>query len=58
MTLSPVKKNSDNCHKCEGVCCNEIHIGNGGGTINTEIKIPHVYVNMETFNGFQFDVLY
>jgi hypothetical protein len=28
-----------------------------GGTINTEIEIP-VYVNMEAFNGFQFDVAY
>jgi hypothetical protein len=36
---------------------NEIHIGNGSGTINTEIEIPVYVNNMETFNGFQFDVL-
>ncbi|PWA09536.1 Ig-like domain-containing protein [Flavobacterium laiguense] len=36
---------------------NEIHIGNGGGTINTEIEIPVYVNNMEAFNGFQFDVL-
>lgn len=36
---------------------NEIHIGNGSGTINTEIEIPVYINNMEAFNGFQFDVL-
>jgi hypothetical protein len=36
---------------------NEIHIGNGSGTINTEIEIPVYVNNMESFNGFQFDVL-
>lgn len=36
---------------------NEIHIGNGSGTINTEIEIPVYVNNMEAFNGFQFDVL-
>jgi hypothetical protein len=36
---------------------NEIHIGNGSGTINTEIEIPVYVNNMEAFNGFQFDVV-
>ncbi|CAM2859305.1 Por secretion system C-terminal sorting domain-containing protein [Flavobacterium succinicans] len=36
---------------------NEIHIGNGSGTINTEIEIPVYVNNMEAFNGFQLDVL-
>lgn len=36
---------------------NEIHIGNGSGTINTDIEIPVFVNNMESFNGFQFDVI-
>jgi VCBS repeat-containing protein len=36
---------------------NEIHIGSGSGTINTEIEIPVYVNNMEAFNGFQFDIL-
>ena len=36
---------------------NEIHIGNGSGVINSEVEIPVSVNNMESFNGFQFDVL-
>ena len=36
---------------------NEIHIGSGSGVINSEVEIPVSVNNMESFNGFQFDVL-
>ncbi|HEU4791945.1 MAG TPA: Ig-like domain-containing protein [Flavobacterium sp.] len=36
---------------------NEIHIGNGSGTINDDIEIPVYVNNMESFSGVQFDVL-
>ncbi len=36
---------------------NEIHIGNGSGVINSEVEIPVSVNNMESINGFQFDVL-
>ena len=35
---------------------NEIYIGSGQGESNTEITIPVSISNMESFNGFQFDV--
>ena len=35
---------------------NEIHIGSGSGEIHSEISIPVSINNMESFNGFQFDV--
>lgn len=36
---------------------NEIHIGNGSGIINSEVEIPIFVNNMESFNGFQLDIL-
>jgi hypothetical protein len=36
---------------------NEIHIGSGSGVINSEVEIPVSVNNMESINGFQFDVL-
>ncbi|MDR6844561.1 putative Ig domain-containing protein [Flavobacterium granuli] len=53
----PIRKIQAVTLKTDVYAVNEIHLGSGSGTINSEIEIPVNVNNMESFNGFQFDVL-
>ncbi|MCF6212610.1 MAG: choice-of-anchor D domain-containing protein [Flavobacteriaceae bacterium] len=53
----PLRKIQKVSLSAEVYAVNEIKIGSGAGEINTEVTIPVVIENMETFTGFQFDLL-
>lgn len=55
--ISPIRALQKTEIKANVFAINEIYIGNGTGDINTPITINVGIENMESFNGFQFDVL-
>jgi len=52
----PLRELQDTSITANIYAVNEIYIGSGSGEINTDVTIPVSIINMEPFDGFQFDI--